>query len=310
MGLLPFAGAPGKMKIGNPVVSGTSKSILFVDSSGNLAQNNAGFNWDNAAAIMSITGQIILSNNSNGYALYNTSAQAVKVAILNSNNDLHFLPNLGEASFLNNGTYFGFNAPINFTFGAACCGGFGPISFTFNSTDHNAFQINNTTMLLVTSSGQVQIGNGQQTSFNSSGVIEKYNNITTAGLGHAAIYGSYSTTGNTGAVTNAINYTPPATAGRYRLTGVVDVTAWTTPASFTVVAVYKDDSGTTRTETLAVTRGSTGVVAAAVTTVDRYYFSLPLFAINNAATAITLSTTGTFTGTPVYNLSAVLEQLA
>jgi|GEM_PF-4507494 len=140
--------------------------------------------------------------------------------------------------------------------------------------------------------------------------ISTYKNIATAGIGASVPYASYSTTGNVGAVTNAINYTPPAVAGRYRFSGNVNVTAWTTPASFTVVATYKDDSGNARTETLQLVRGTTGAAATAITAIDRWYFTLPLFAINNAATAITLSTTGTFTGSPVYNLSAVLEQAA
>lgn len=140
--------------------------------------------------------------------------------------------------------------------------------------------------------------------------IGTYNSIATAGGGIPAVYASYSTTANTGAVTNAINYTPPATAGRYRISGIVNMTAWTTPASFTVAVTYKDDSGNARTETMTVSRGSTGATAAAITAVDRWYFELPLFAIDNSATAITVSTTGTFTGSPSYNLSVILEQVA
>lgn len=37
----------GSMSIGGAVTSGTSGSVLFVDGSGNLAQNNTNFNWDN-----------------------------------------------------------------------------------------------------------------------------------------------------------------------------------------------------------------------------------------------------------------------
>lgn len=144
-----------------------------------------------------------------------------------------------------------------------------------------------------------------------AGKFTTYANRTTAGWGVPGLYASYSTTGNTAAVTNAINYAPPATAGRYRISGVVNMTAWTTPSvGITVVVTYKDDSGTARTETLGVVRGSTGAAVAAVTAIDRWYFELPLLAIDNSATAITVSTAGTFTGSPVYNLSAVLEQAA
>lgn len=135
------------------------------------------------------------------------------------------------------------------------------------------------------------------------------NDITSA-LTYPTVSAEYSQTGKTAAVTNAINFTPPAKAGRYRLGGVVNVTAWTTPASFTVAVTYTDDSGNARTETLQVVRGSTGAAAAAITAIDRWYFELPDFAINNGQVAITVSTTGTFTGSPTYNLAACLEQLA
>ena len=116
-------------------------------------------------------------------------------------------------------------------------------------------------------------------------------------------------TGLTGADTNRINFTPPAIAGTYELKGVVNVTAWTTPASFTIVATYRDASGNTRTDTALVVRGSTGASAAAVTAIDRWYFSFPGIDINNAQTAITLSTTGTFTGSPVYNIATTLMRM-
>jgi hypothetical protein len=115
---------------------------------------------------------------------------------------------------------------------------------------------------------------------------------------------AYSSTGNTGAVSNAINFTPGPFSATYRIFASVDVTAWTTPASFTIVITYKDASGNARAETLALVRGSTGATATAITAVDRWYAIAPLIQIDNSGTAITLSTTGTFTGSPVYNLAA------
>ncbi len=139
--------------------------------------------------------------------------------------------------------------------------------------------------------------------------VTSVNGITTAGNGVPLIVATpYETTGNTGAVTNAINYTPAAVSGTYELIGVVNVTAWTTPATFSVVATYKDASGNARTDTAMVVRGSTGANAAAVTAVDRWYFTFPAIDIDATATAITLSTTGTFTGSPVYNLQATLRR--
>lgn len=115
----------------------------------------------------------------------------------------------------------------------------------------------------------------------------------------------------TGAQANAINYTPPAAPSiqLYRITGALIMASWTTPASFTVQVTYKDDRGTARTETLQVIRGSTGAAAAAVTAVDRWYFHLPIIAIDGSGTAITVSTTGTFTGSPSYDLAISLERI-
>src|SRR5262249_31796430 len=120
--------------------------------------------------------------------------------------------------------------------------------------------------------------------------------VSTTGFGVPLIVAGSETTGNTAAVTNAINYTPAAASSTYSLSGVVNMTAWTTPATFTVAITYKDASGNARTDTALVIRGSTGASAAAVTAVDRWYFIFPAIDIDSSATAITLSTTGTFTG--------------
>lgn len=143
-----------------------------------------------------------------------------------------------------------------------------------------------------------------------AGAITTIGTIATAGaFGTAPIVAVSEATGLSAADTNRINYTPAAASGTYRLIGVVNVTAWATPASFTVAATYKDASGNARTDTALVVRGSTGASAAAVTAVDRWYYSFPAIDIDNSATAITVSTTGTFTGTPAYNHAAVLERI-
>jgi hypothetical protein len=86
----------------------------------------------------------------------------------------------------------------------------------------------------------------------------------------------------TGAVSNFLNFTPPAAAGVYCVFYMVNVTAWTTPASFTAQVTYKDNKGNARTETLTFTRGSTGAGAQAITAVDRWYGTSLLIAIDNS----------------------------
>jgi hypothetical protein len=135
--------------------------------------------------------------------------------------------------------------------------------------------------------------------------------IAAAGLGIPGIYASYSTITNIAAVTNAINYTPPASAGRYRISWVVNVQSNTTD-SFSVTATWKDAGGTARTQALGgfAPNGSslaTGLITNVIG-VGVYYGSA-FINIDNSATAITVSTVGTFT-TVSYDFSATLEQLA
>ena len=115
-------------------------------------------------------------------------------------------------------------------------------------------------------------------------------------------------TANIAAKTNLINFTPPAAIGLYRLSAMVNVTAWTTPASFTIITTYKDDNGTAQTETFP-TFESDGSFSAVIDSIDRFYALPLLLSIDNSATAITLSTTGTFTGSPSYTFAGTLERL-
>jgi hypothetical protein len=159
---------------------------------------------------------------------------------------------------------------------------------------------NGTVLLSIDTSGNFRI----------TGNLATFNGLTLAGQGLPAIVSAPAVGADkTSAQTNFVNYTPPAAAGVYKLTIMVNVTAWTTPASFTIAVTYKDSKGNARTETLGMNLGSTGAQVQAITTVDRYYAQQVLLAIDNSATAITVSTTGTFTGSPVYQIAAVLERV-
>lgn len=221
---------------------------------------------------------------------------------------------IGSETF--GGTLFPADGVIRFSNNAGT--GFTRAIFGTNDGTANGFSF-------VLSGGQIETWTGDGTSarvdlkvrqlnvnglaaVNLSGQFTSLGGINTTGFGVPPIVASYETTGNSGAVTNAINYTPAAASSTYEMIGVVNVTAWTTPASFTVTITYKDASGNSRTDTALVIRGSTGATAAAVTAVDRWYFNFPAIDIDNSATAITLSTTGTFTGSPVYNLQGTLRR--
>jgi len=51
------------VNIGSAIGSSTPKSVLFIDSSGNLAQNNADFNWDNTNLILQLAQPNITTSN-------------------------------------------------------------------------------------------------------------------------------------------------------------------------------------------------------------------------------------------------------
>lgn len=124
------------------------------------------------------------------------------------------------------------------------------------------------------------------------------------------LYAVYSSTANAAAVANAINYTPPAAAGIWRITWEIDATT-STADSFHLVATWKGATGDALSQTLGGSDSAgTALAAGAITNVignGAYYGSIT-FAVDSSGTAITLSTVGTFT-TVAYNFAATLERL-
>lgn len=175
------------------------------------------------------------------------------------------------------------------------------IKFEPSTKTYNICLANGTVIFSIDASGNLLV----------TGSISKSNGITLAGKSGFPLIVSAPAVGagKTSAVTNFINYTPPAVAGVYRILVQINVTAWTTPASFTVAITYADSAGNARTDTAALSRGSNGGNAAAITAVDRWFVAGEIIAIDNSATAITVSTTGTFSGSPVYTIAACLEQV-
>ncbi len=162
----------------------------------------------------------------------------------------------------------------------------------------------------VKSTEAVNIGSAQQFIVNVSGLPTKSNAITLTDQGFPLEVASQSLTAQAAAVTNTINYTPAAAAGIYEVVWTVDTTTATTD-SFTVVITWKNATGTARSQNSGgFDINGTGLVAGAITNTigaGAYYGSM-VIQIDNSATAITLSTAGTFT-TVTYNLAASLRIL-
>jgi len=139
--------------------------------------------------------------------------------------------------------------------------------------------------------------------------VTKYNNVTTAGWGVPAIYGSGRSTAQTAAVASVAAYTVPAADGSFRIDANVLVTTSTTH-NFTVAVDYTDEGNTARTLTLTFS-SLAGALLTAITNVTGAgpYEGLELRIRCKASTAITVKTVGTFT-TVTYNVEATIEQVA
>lgn len=55
--------------IGNPITGGTAGSVLFINTSGNLAQDNANFNYTSGSHQLAVTGTLLLGSPSSGMSL-------------------------------------------------------------------------------------------------------------------------------------------------------------------------------------------------------------------------------------------------
>jgi len=185
----------------------------------------------------------------------------------------------------------------------------GNLGFYYGGTEK--FSIDQTGSLLFNNVGNAGTNSMPMGFMNSLATFAKYNNIATAGLGLSAIYTAYASGSQNAALTAVGSYTPPATAGRYRVTANVYCTVGTT-TTFSVKVNYKDLNGTSHADILPLVSAAApgvfllnGLVIAAGT-----YYAMPIeIDIDNSQTPITFSTVGTFTAV-TYFLNATLEQLS
>lgn len=153
----------------------------------------------------------------------------------------------------------------------------------------------------------VNIGTAK-TVFNSSGLITKYNNVTTAGFGVPVVVASYSTEGNSALVSNAINYTPPAAAGTYRISVFINVVTPNALGSMAATLTYDDAGGGEQSYAMQLHQQGSITSVNNLGNTTAVFSGEQIFQIDNSADAITLSTTGT-TETD-YDMAIILEQLA
>jgi len=145
-----------------------------------------------------------------------------------------------------------------------------------------------------------------------TGKFTTYNNVTTAGTGLPIITGESGVSATKTADFTALSYTPPATAGRYRVEQVITTTSGTNTGSFQCTVDYVDSQGTTHTADLMPMVNQTGLWATALPVVagasKEWHCGPTYITINNSATAIVLKVDVT-TGTVNYTVAASVEQL-
>lgn len=137
------------------------------------------------------------------------------------------------------------------------------------------------------------------------GKVVKYNNISTAGWGMPAIYGSGRSTAQTAAVASVATYTVGAADGSFLVSANANITAFVA-GTFNVTVAYTDETNTARTLTLNFSSltGTLGVALAATGPFE----GIPAHIRCKASTAITIATTGTFTSL-TYNVEGVITQI-
>lgn len=141
-----------------------------------------------------------------------------------------------------------------------------------------------------------------------SGKTTLYNNVTTTGWGHPAIYGTGNSTGQTAAVATVATYTVGAAEGTFVIYANVKVTTSSAEA-FNVQVDYTDEDAVARTLTLPFTLLA-GTVTASIAAANGAvpYAGIPATIRCDNATAITVKTAGTFTGC-TYNVRASIQQI-
>lgn len=121
--------------------------------------------------------------------------------------------------------------------------------------------------------------------------------------------GSGRSTAQTAAVASVATFTVGSADASFMIMANIDVTT-ATAHNFTMTCAYTDEGGTARTLTLTFAQLA-GTLVTAITNVTGAgpYEGVPLIIRCQAATAITLATTGTFT-TVTYNVEGFIQQVA
>ncbi len=141
----------------------------------------------------------------------------------------------------------------------------------------------------------------------TGGKVTTYASRAAAGFGVPAIYANGGPQHQTNAAPSSVAYTPPSTAGQYRLTASLLVKTGTTIA-LSVKVTYTGADGSSHSDVLVWQKENSATLLTSVIAADRYT-AWHSFLIDNSAGAITIAdNSGTYT-TCEYWYQPNLEQL-
>lgn len=117
-------------------------------------------------------------------------------------------------------------------------------------------------------------------------------------------------TAETAAVATVVTHTVGASDTSFEISANANVTT-SSAENFLVDVAYTDETNTARTVNIKFMYGASGTISSAIVAANGAvpYLGLPMRIRCKAATAITVSTSGTFTGC-TYNVEAAIIQMA
>lgn len=283
---------PQGVVIGRPVISGSSGAILYVDSSGNLAQDVNNLNYDSTNVRLGI-----------GVAVPLTKIHTVG----------------GNARFDNSGAAMAMIANRSDGVAASLVAGSLASGFRFSTSGNNQFKISSqgnsdiiagnavgiTDIIVISGAAPANSITVSSTGLLFVGKFINYNNINTVGWGVPAIYGTGRSTAQTAAVASVATYTVGAADGSFIISANANITAFVA-GTFNVTVAYTDETNTAQTLKLnfSSVTGTLGIALAAAGPFE----GIPAHIRCKASTTITIATSGTFTSL-TYNVEGYITQI-
>jgi hypothetical protein len=164
---------------------------------------------------------------------------------------------------------------------------------------------NGTSDISISSAGNINFNNAIRLT-TAGASISIYKSVTTAGWGVPSIYGSGRATAQTAANASVATYTCGSADGSFLISANVLITTLGS-GNFTCTVAYTDEGNTARTTTLTF-QNTAGTVATACAAAGPFQGNTIRIRVK-ASTAITIATTGTFTGC-TYNVEGSILQIS